>query len=1159
MKINSKLLLLTFSIITIVSISTTFIYHTLAHQLLRNQQSKALVNSGNDFIFAFQEFVEDIDSEYQKKILGSGEKNINSNLDFIFEINNDSTILIQTMYIRDESSIYKRVSSLNEFLKINTSLIIRKHNNVYYGRQITGVILNELSEKIRSEIALVEGNVVSKFTNDKEKHYYLPYLSRISRELKVKNNFEIINETLNDIDLSATHYSPNVSVTLNKELDFIIYSSSNEAEEFRSTMRVITLVIVTSGILLAVIFLFLFTTKFRKQLDYINEGVEKIAKGEIKERVKIITKDEVGNLGNAFNNMLDEIEKRDKAEKEYLEFVSIINQNPSLQEVGDATLHKIISSTKVDVGAFYLYESGKLKAFSTIGLPLKVDSIIDEAGFYKKAIDKGDLIEINFKENHPVVKTGITELKISWLYILPIYYNSKIISILELASVNNPNMNVREYLNKIKDRLAIGLANGKSLSELKDTVLELKKLNKAYEEQNLQISSKNNELIQLHEKLKKGSEQLEIQTKKAVQSEKLKSQFLANMSHELRTPQNAILGLTELILKDKSTSTETKEKLNVVLRNGKKLLTLIENILEYSKVESGNSEIKYSTVLLSEFLKEVEAFVQPFFIDGNLTFEVCIDENCDYELNTDIKKVEQILYNLIGNAVKFTKAGFVKLEVNVRNNNLIFNVIDSGPGISEEDQKIIFNEFTQVDAELNRKFSGTGLGLAVCKRYIELLNGVISVESKINFGSKFIVELPNHISKKLHPTIENSKLRNENKNLRGIIISNGTNSTNLIEDYLKSYNIEVLLYKPYTDLFSSIITSLPDFIIIDILNTNNMGWDLLYKIKSNKQLCNIPVIVVNMDEEANCGLGFNIYQYYSNELKRENIYNSIEKIEEYQGIKFRKLLFVCNKNKYEEIEEEVLFDEVKSYHHKGDNTIVEFVKMKEPDLIFIDLFDVTINSFDILEQLNSEFYSKDIPIIAFIKNLQTDKVSKINNNLLESTLVYQHHPLDVLKVIKDRIELIDSSVFSKDSNIIEIDKEPKNNFVPTPNNFDKVKIMIVDDNADARFTIGEIVKSLGYETIFAEDGYECLDLLEQEIPDLILLDIMMPKMDGFKTIKEIRNVDRFKDINVYALTAYAMLSDKEIIEKNGFNGLFTKPINSLQLERKLNQIFKSIA
>ena len=1132
MKLSAKLFLLVFTIITFVSITSAFIYHTLAQQLLENQQSKNLVNSANDFIFAFQELIASLDEEFQQNKSSFDDKLSGSNLDFVFEIGIDSSLDKNSLKINSECIIYTDVSSLKDFLHYNTNLVVRNskvsNKNFFYGIKINTELIHSLSQKIRAEIALVEENVVSTFTNSQENQYYLPLLSRLSRELKEKNNFELVYETLEDVDFSATHYSPRASLLSYNDMDFIIFNISKEASAFKDTMNLVTAVIVISGILLTVIFLFLFTTKFRNQMQFITDGVSNIASGYMNERVKIITKDEIGGLGSALNNMLNEIEKRDFTEKEYAEFISIINQNPTLSEVGGAALQKIISVTNADAGAFYLYDKSELIPFAVLGLSNQQKNISEESSFYKKAKENGEILEINFKENQPIIRTGITELSINHLFIVPIFYNNEIIAILELASVNKPKIDVKQYLSRIKDQLAIGLANGKSLTELKNLVIELQNLNKAFQEQNIEITKKNKELLELHQKLQKGSEELEIQTNKAVESEKVKSQFLANMSHELRTPQNSILGLTELILQDETTSSKTKERLNVVLRNGKKLLTLIENILEYSKLECGSTDIKKSKIHLSELVKEVDTFISPLFLENECKFILQSPKDYDYELFTDVKKVEQIIYNLIGNAAKFTKKGYVKLEILVDGKDLRISVEDTGPGISVEDKKIIFEEFRQADANLNRKFSGTGLGLAICKRYSEMLDANINVKSKVDIGSKFTVHIPEIIKSKKEriTTVKDSQLKS-------LIISDGSHSIKLISDYLKSHNILVDVKGSSQVDTTSVLESLPNIIILDVLLKNKNGWELLVDIKENNKISDIPVVIVNMDEEANCGLGLNIYKYFVKPLNRYNIHSAIEDIEEQLSLKFRKLMFIMEDEKFNRLENDLLSDELRIMNANGKNEDLEYIHKAEPDLIIVDLFENPIEPIKLLTELNSDLYCKTIPILAFIEstNLSSD-IEYINNSLIETTLIKQYHPLDILKVIKDRIELFNNSVFKEDQKIIskndsfiKLSKSTKTDIEG------KAKILIVDDNADARFTIGEIISSLGFIPEFASNGFECLKKLKTQPPDLILLDIMMPQMDGFQTIKKIREDDLLKNINVLALTAYAMLSDKEIIEK----------------------------
>ncbi|MCB9248100.1 MAG: response regulator [Ignavibacteriales bacterium] len=968
-------------------------------------------------------------------------------------------------------------------------------------------------------------------------------------------------ESTSNIDLFVTHFSPKSVNYFDKELDFIVFSVSDEVATFRNTMNIVTLLIVITGISLSIVFLFLFTTKFRRQLDFISNGVLAISEGKLDQRVEIISSDEIGNLGNAFNNMLDEIEKRDNDEKEYTEFISLINKKPTLEEIGEVTLEKIISSTGVDVGGIYLLDNNLLTPLSVYGVPYQTNKAIDESSIYKRAIDTKELIEIEFDKNHPIVRTGLTELKINFLFVLPIVYNNEVIAIMELASVNKPANAILRYYEKIKDQLAIGIANGKAFNKLKKLVDELQNLNTAYQKQNLQITEKNTELLELHDKLKKGSEELEIQRAKAVESAKLKSQFLANMSHELRTPQNSILGLTELVLKDASTHPKTKERLNVVLRNGKKLLNLIENILEFSKLESGNITLTESEILLSDLVSEVKSFISPIFLEREIKFEIQRPNDFDYLLKSDIKKIEQIIYNLIGNAAKFTKQGFVKLKIYTQQNSLIIEVEDSGPGISAEDIEIIFDEFRQVDASLNRKFSGTGLGLAICKKYSSLLKGEIKVESELGKGSKFMVTIPESINETVVKEIKIDEKVLVPQKIKTLIISDGEDSTKLIGDYLSSNNIIVEVPNLEEVSLISILNSSPDLIILDVLMKNKNGWQLLYQLKENTVASKIPLILVNMDEEANCGFGFNIYDYVTKQWSRINIINTIEDIESKQSIKFRKILFIIDDYQYNLFENELLADELKIYQTNGSLPICDVIKRYEPDLIMVDLFNSYFDSFRIINEIGEDIYSKNIPIVSFIHQFTNDEeVQRINNKLFETTLIAQHHPLDVLKVIRDRIDLIDTSIFNSsfNSNIVESNESLINN-KSIKNYSDNFNVLIVDDDNDARFTIGEIIKSLGYNPIFAKDGYECLEILEKEMPDLVLLDIMMPKMDGFQTIKKIRSNIGTKELKVYALTAYAMLSDRDIIEKNGFNGLFTKPINTNQLEKKLRSILKLTA
>jgi two-component system chemotaxis sensor kinase CheA len=471
--------------------------------------------------------------------------------------------------------------------------------------------------------------------------------------------------------------------------------------------------------------------------------------------------------------------------------------------------------------------------------------------------------------------------------------------------------------------LAIGLTNAKAVVQLENFVIELKKLNEEYQRQNIQIKKQNETLIKLSNQLKAKAEELALQKERAEESTKLKSQFLASMSHELRTPMNSILGLTELIVEKAQLSGKNKERLEVVLKNGKRLMSLINDILDLSKIESGKMEIRDEDVLLEEMIEEVSSNIRPLALEKGISFVIQRKCNTRIIVNTDRVRVTQVLINLLGNGIKFTEKGKIELVVSLALDKMLqFAVSDTGIGISEDNQKLIFEEFRQLDGSTTRKYSGTGLGLAICKKIIDLLGGKIWLESAEGKGSTFLFTIP------IQYQHEGEKETSQSNNLDGLR-KKTQRSLSLIDD---------------------------------------------------------------------------------REIKVEKfINNSSARI--------------------------------------------------------------------LLDDHSNDYYGQ---------------------------------------------------------------------------------VLIVDDDADTLFTLNEIVQAVGCKTHLAKSGIECLRLLEQIHPDLILLDIMMPEMDGFQTLNNIRANNHLADIPIYAVTAKAMSGDKEIILKHGFNDYIAKPVNSTIISNKIEQLFSKI-
>ncbi len=1167
MKLNVRLLIFAFIIVLFVSVASSVIFYSLTSKLLTDQQSQDILNSTNDFVFAFQNSMEKIDEDFRRIYSPSHKiadlKLDSTDIDFIFTLVNDSLINKNEFKIKESSYINIRAATISKFFADNPNAILKFQQNkngqvVYYGKVINANYLNELSQKIRAEVALVINESPAELSHDNKTQKYLLSIIEATRDLKYKNNYDIFTKELENTDFTASFYKPKQLLTPGASINFIVFKPYEAGIELRSTLRNIMVLVVAAGSALTFIFLLLFTAKVRRQVSLLTQAVALTGKGDFDNRVDVISKDEFGQLGLAFNRMLDEISRNKKTEKDYLEFITLINQNPSLKEISDAALSKIIKSTGLTFGALYILEDANLSFASSYGISKGLFDSSKGLDFYNNVIESKEHLEFNFKENFPEIKTGITSIKIKYLLIYPIVYNKKVIAILELASDTEPPVDIKKYLANIHEQLAIGLINAKSLKQLEELVGKLKKLNEEYQKQNKQISEQNEELKALHRQLKEKADELEFQRKNAVELTKVKSQFLASMSHELKTPLISVLGLTELMLKDSLVNVKSKERLNIVLRNAKRLLTLINNILDFSRIETGKIELKKETFLLSDLIEEVKINVENLALEKNLNFEILAPSEYDLMINTDKFKLEQILINLLTNAIKFTEKGFVQLRIDLTETDSIdFAVEDSGIGISEEDKKIIFSEFKQADSGISRKYGGAGLGLAICKKYVELLGSQLNVASRINSGSTFQFRLDNVLLDKiakteekfLEPEIQPPKSDLNQKEV--VIVNHNKDTSKLISDYLTSYSYKTYTFSSINDGIISSAKLEPHTIILEPGTVSENCWNSIISLKKNPLTEKTNIIVISILDKEKIGWALNVTDYLVPPVDSARLKKIIDSIEKSSAQKILEIWSLIDNDNEAVLLQDSLSDKYKLVNFESKDKFLEKIVNCTADLFLADLFYKSNTVFDVILKLNQVPALKEIPILLKLpENIDQNTVKFLNDDFNKTIYKAKDHPLDILKIIRDKVGIKEEDVEEKVMAAFTTTIKNQSKFVKTSEEV-KPKILIVDDDRDTLFTIGEILKELNYDIVIAHDGLECLLILNQTNPDLILLDIMMPQMDGFETIKRIRAEYKNKNIPVIALTAYAMLENKNVIEKNGFNDLITKPIDTGALAQKV--------
>ncbi len=1174
MKISFRIILINFAIVVVILGSSAIAFYSVMYNLLSSQQTRYLLNSTNDFVYAYREISQDCQDDFNYIT----NEEINSTLptslenrkyiDFIFQVDSTNSTIKNEVH-KNFVTLPNEKFTLNEFLFNNPYALIltaKKDNGqiYYYGRILTQVYLDELSKKINADIALIWQNSPSEISNANQNSKYTYLLNEAYSKLSTKNNFDTYSESSGNNDILAAVYRPNDSSVKNN-LSFLIFTNLNEAADLRSNLRYILIVIGSAGILLALILTYLFTDRLRKQITQLSDATEFTKDGNFKNKIEIKSKDEIGQLAGAFNDMLDELKKNEKAKNEYAEFITLINRNPTLSEISDAALKKIIKTGSFIIGALYVVENDALKLSSSYGL--KQDFVKEKSlDIYSSVIKEKEALEINADDELPLVSTGTISFRIKSLLVLPIVYNTKVIAILELGSINKPTEETKEYLSKIKEQLAIGLTNASAFVQLENLVSELKQLNEDYQKQNVQVRKQNETLVELHKKLKEKAAELEVQKLKAEEATKLKSHFLASMSHELRTPMNSILGLTELILEDKNLIGKNRERIEVVLKSGKRLMNLINDILDLSKIEAGRMEIHEENVFLDELLKEVEASINPLVANKSFTFKILRNSNTNVYVNTDRGKVTQVLINLLGNAVKFTDSGFVELRVRITSNDdLEFKIVDSGIGMSEEDQKIIFEEFRQIDGTSTRKYSGTGLGLAICNRIADLLNGTISVKSELGNGSTFTFSIPvNYVKQKSDHLVRPISIETLIKNRKNpiLVIDDNEEVRYTIGQYLIAKDYEVVYADNLEDIVEQVIKLQPFAITLDVMMPKKDGWTILKELKENPKTQNIPVILISIMGDKNLGYSLGAFEYFVKPISSDKLIQAFNRLEKLAQKRIEKIVIVDD--------DELEFEKFKNAF-KNEKIRIEYIKDSElafskilevqPDLIILDLLMPNVDGITLSHKLKENVETKHIPIIiSTAKDLSEEERKSLNSIVEQITVKSQGHPLDVLKVVKERL------IMHEDSTSIEAkSEEPKwtkpefmiedaNTSDNTSNANYKGEVLIVDDDPDTLFTVNEIVQACNCKTIMSNSGAECLTILESKTPDLILLDIMMPGMDGFQTFTKIRSNEKWADIPVFAVTAKAMIEDRRVILKHGFDDYIAKPVNSGIMAFKIEKL-----
>jgi signal transduction histidine kinase/CheY-like chemotaxis protein len=789
-------------------------------------------------------------------------------------------------------------------------------------------------------------------------------------------------------------------------------------------------------------------------------------------------------------------------------------------------------------------------------------------------------------------------------------------------------------------------------SDREDELAKFAKAVKEFKEVFIHSEAMTREIKEKNADLEKTSQELKKAMEVSDHANKAKSEFLANMSHELRTPLNSLIILAESFSsnEDGNLTPRQIEEATIILESGSDLLTLINDILDLSKIEAGKLVIQSEDVEISEIANGLKRNFSHIAKSKNVSFTVTTSDDLPQTIGTDRIRLEQILKNFLSNAFKFTSVGGV--TVNIRRsekdkvfrspklspeNTIAIDVQDSGIGIAEDKKDMIFKAFQQADGSTSRKYGGTGLGLSISKQLSELLGGEIHLESIVGKGSTFTIYVPQEFDVTAENTGAVEVYKKENvvhNNAQQDLIDDRDNITEgdkvvlIIEDDVKF--IRILISEMSRSNFKSVVSyrgseavSLatkykPGAVILDINLPDISGLKVVEQLKRNPLTASIPIFVMSIEEDRIKATRLGIVGYLTKPVTRESLAQILIAIEEATINKTSSIMVVEDNN--------VMRNKIVNELNKRSNKVIEastafealeIIKYNEVGCILLDYKLPGMSGIELLEAITADETIKQKPAIVVYSAMELSeeeckKVTQYTDNFItrhgssieniiskieeingisegpKSFNIYKksEKPLltedanKSLTPLASSNEVIEISASSNDSN--DSDFGPSSTKITfasagTVGNssssssssseddddmsrYKRIlagkRVLIVDDDMRNVFTLTKLTESMGMKITIANNGQLAIETVNKDTSiQIVLMDIMMPIVDGYKAVEEIRKNEQFKKLPIFALSAKAMKEDRDKCLEVGFNNFLVKPINRIELYEAMSSYF----
>ncbi|MEO7098412.1 MAG: response regulator, partial [Luteolibacter sp.] len=947
------------------------------------------------------------------------------------------------------------------------------------------------------------------------------------------------------------------------------------------------------------------------QLRAIADVATAVTKGDLTQSIQVSARGEVAFVKDNINEMIRNLkdttsrnEEQDWLKTNLAKFTRMLQGQKDFLTVGRLILSELAPVVSAQHGIFYIMDNDapepelQLLASYAFSERKSVSNRyqLGEGLVGQAALEKQPILLTNVPGDYIHISSGLGQAPPMNIMVLPIVFEGKVKAVIELASFERFNPTHETFLSQLAESIGIVLNTIKASTltedllkqsqslagELQSRQEELEKTNEELQEKAGQLAEQNAEVERKNREVEQARMALEGKAKQLSLTSRYKSEFLANMSHELRTPLNSLLILADQLGSnyDGNLTPKQVEFARTILGSGRDLLRLINDILDLSKIESGNFTISVEQVRLKDLFDNLDRTFRHVAQEKGLKFVFELENDLPEIIHTDEQRLDQVLKNLVSNALKFTTKGHVTFRVekakpsgkngrfllNGSPDVLAFTVTDSGIGIPEDKQLVIFEAFQQADGSTSRRYGGTGLGLAISRELARLLGGEIRVESEEGQGSSFTLLLPQRPAETLlekpaaaKPLAYISPEEESGDSLPGEVpfpddrldISIGDKVILIVEDDPDFAHL--LLESSRAQGLKGIVTSRgykalafardykPIGITLDITLPDMNGWRLLSRLKADLLTRHIPVIVVSADSEPENALKQGAISYHTKPVDIEAVTRLFERIRHLSDAPVGKLLVVEDDEIQRNFIRELIGNETAHLVLAENGTqAMETLRSDSFDCVVVDLILPDISGFELIVNVREEF--PHLPIIVYTgKDISGDEERKLNH--LAQTVI--------VKDVRSPERLYDQTALWLHREVARLPDHGREiiHRLNDPNALlAGKKVLIVDDDIRNIFAMTSLLERHKMVILSAERGQVALEMIQESNDiDVVLMDIMMPEMDGYEIMGAIRNLYGFKELPIIALTAKAMKGDREKCIEAGASDYISKPVDTDRL------------